>query len=152
MYTLHYSFSKGEYQPWYKSIKQVETMCLNRYKWKFQKSRVGFLGYVSIRVFDSDSIGCRCNIVKWEGDMNHASLNTSALFSICMCCSSSIYDLTVTIGSTVIPMSAIDQFWRFGVNLVRFICGLRVFCLGIRRNILVGTWWRLSNRRVYVIT
>ena len=103
MYTLHYPFSKGEYQPRYKSIKQVETTCLNRYKWKFQKSRVGFLGYVSIRVFDSDSIGCRCNIVKWEGDINHASLNTSALFSICMCCSSSIYDITVTTASTEIP-------------------------------------------------
>ena len=39
--------------------------------------------------------------------MNHASLNTSALFGICMFCGSSIYGLTVTTASTAIPSAAI---------------------------------------------
>ena len=68
---------------------------------------MGSLVYVSIRVFDSDSIWCSCVIVKWEGEMNHASLNTSALFGILMCCGSSIYCLTVTRVSTVIPWAEI---------------------------------------------
>ena len=34
--------------------------------------------------------------------MNHTSINTSALFVICMCCDPSIYGLTVTRASTVI--------------------------------------------------
>ena len=35
--------------------------------------------------------------------MNHASINTSDLFVIFMCCGSSIYSLTVTKVSMVIP-------------------------------------------------
>ena len=77
--------------------------------------------------------------------MNHTSINTSALFGICMCCVSIIYSLTVTRASMVIPWAAIDQlpfvtvaglktraftakrqFWRFGVHLECFIGGLSV--------------------------
>ena len=84
--------------------------------------------------------------------MNHTSLNTSDLFGIYMCCGSSIYGLTVTTASMAIPMAAIDRkFWRFGVHLACFIGDLSVYLWVIRRNILVGTWWRLSNRRVYNI-
>ena len=43
------------------------------------------------------------------GDMNHSSLNTSAIFGICMCCGSSIYGLTVTRASMVIPRAAIES-------------------------------------------
>ena len=97
--------------------------------------------------------------------MNHASLNTSALFVICMCCGSSIYGLTVTIAITVIPRAAIDRllfatvvgvnahvftaeqiFWRFGVRLACFLGGLSIYLWGLIRSILVGTWWKLSNR------
>ena len=141
----------------------MDTTCPNRLKCKFQESRVGFLGYVSIRVFDSDSIWCSCDIVKWEGDTNHASINTSALFGICMCCSSSIYSLTVTTASMVIPRAAIDwlpfamvaglnaraftaerQIRTFGVHLECFLGGFRIYWWGLRRNILVETWWILS--------
>ena len=41
--------------------------------------------------------------------MNHASINTSALFGICMCSGSSIYGLTVTIASMVILQAAIGD-------------------------------------------
>ena len=41
--------------------------------------------------------------------MNHASLNTSALFGICICCGSSIYGLTVTRSSMVILWLVINQ-------------------------------------------
>ena len=81
------------------------------------------MGYVSIRVFDSDSIWCICDIVEWEGDMNHDIINTGALFGICMCCGSSIYCLAVTRASIVIPQSAIDR----GVHMACFLNGLRVY-------------------------
>ena len=69
---------------------------------------MGCLGYVSIRVFDSNSICCIFDIVKWEGDINHSILNTSSLFGICMCCGSSIYGFTVTRASMLIPQAEID--------------------------------------------
>ena len=81
--------------------------------------------------------------------MNHASLNTSALFGICVCCGSSIYGLTLTTYSVEIPRSAIGQeFWRFRVHLACFIGSFSAYWWGIRMSILVGTWWRLSNREV----
>ena len=90
--------------------------------------------------------------------MNHYSLNNSSLFSICLCCGSSIYGLTVTTDSTVIPRAAIGlnihvfttdrNFWRFGVYLACFLGGLSVYWWGFRRNISAGTWCRLSNRIV----
>ena len=70
---------------------------------------MGCLGYGSIRVFDSDFICCSCKIFKWEVDMNHVSLNTSALFGICVCCGSSIYGLDVTRSSMVIPQAEIKE-------------------------------------------
>ena len=51
--------------------------------------------------------------------MNHASLNNSDLFGICMWCGSSTYGITVTRASVVIPRAAIDRFWIFGVYLAR---------------------------------
>ena len=127
---------------------------------------MGCLGYVYIRVFDSDSIWCSCEIVEWEGDMNHVSLNTSTLFVICICCVSIIYGITVTKASKIMPMAALGnmpfativgenaraftaewQFWIFGVHMECFLSGLCVYWCVIRRNILVGTWWRLINRR-----
>ena len=128
------------------------------------------MGYVYIQVFDSDYIWCSCEIVEWEGDMNRSSLNTSALFSILMCCGSSIYGLTVITVITEIPRSVIDripfaivaglivpaftverQFRRFGVHLECFLGSLSASWWGLRRNISVGTWWRFINRRVYNI-
>ena len=110
-------------------------------KWNFQKSRVGCLGNVSSRVFDSDYIWCSCEIVKCVGDMEHVSLNTSYIFGICMCYVSSIYDITVTTASTEIPREEIDRrFWIFGVYLVCFLGGLSVYWWGLISNILVGTW------------
>ena len=41
--------------------------------------------------------------------MNHDSLNTSALFGICICCGSIIYGLTVTRASMVIPSAEINR-------------------------------------------
>ena len=103
--------------------------------------------------------------------MNHSSLNTSALFGICMCCGSSIYGLTVTTDSMAIPRAAIDRipfatfavlnarafpeerrFWRFVVHMACFLGGLILYWWSLIINILVGTRWILSNRRVYVIT
>ena len=95
--------------------------------------------------------------------MNHASLNTSAIFDRCMCCGSSIYGINVTRASTGIPRAEIDclpsatvtglnayvftaerRFWRFGVHLACFVGGLSVYWWGLRRS----TWWRYSNRQV----
>ena len=86
---------------------------------------MGYLGYVSIRVFDSDSIWCSCDIVEWEGDMNHFSINISSLFGIRMCCGSSIYDLTVTRDNMVILGH------QFGVHLACFIGDLSVYWWGL---------------------
>ena len=83
---------------------------------------MGCLGYVSIRVFNSDSIWCSYDIVEWEGDMNQSSINTSYLFVICICCGSNIYGPTLTRSSMVIPQAAID----LGVHLVCFLGGLRL--------------------------
>ena len=57
--------------------------------------------------------------------MNHASLNTSAVFGIFMCCGSIIYSLTITKAITVISKAAID--WRFGVFVIHMTC----FCCGL---------------------
>ena len=67
--------------------------------------------------------------------MNHASLNISDIFDICMCCGYSIYCLTVTIASMVIPQAAIER----GVHMEYFLGGLRVYWWGLIRSILVGT-------------
>ena len=102
--------------------------------------------------------------------MKYSSLNTSAIFSICMCCGSIIYGLNITRASEVIPQADINRipsstvvglnarvftaemlFWRFGVHLACFISGLGVYSWVHIKNILVGTWWRFSNRRVYNI-
>ena len=106
---------------------------------------MGCLGYVSIRVFESDYIWCSCDIIEWEDEMNHASLNTNAIFGIYRCCGSSIYGLTITRASMMIPWSAIGRlpfataaglnacaflaewrFLRFGVHLECFLGGLRI--------------------------
>ena len=95
--------------------------------------------------------------------MNHDSLNNSALFGVCIFCDSSIYGLTVTRDIIVIPRAAIKElnaraftvgqrFWRFGVHVSSFLGGFSVYWWGLRRSILVGTFWILSNRPVYVIT
>ena len=42
--------------------------------------------------------------------MNHASVNTSSLFGICIFCDSSIYGLAVTRASTFIPRADIDLY------------------------------------------
>ena len=70
---------------------------------------MGCLGYISIRVFNYDSICFSCDNVEWEGDMNIDSLNNSALFGICMCCGSSIYGLTVTRYIMVILQAGINR-------------------------------------------
>ena len=41
--------------------------------------------------------------------MNHSSINTSALFGIHMFFDSSIYGITITRASTVIPRAAIER-------------------------------------------
>ena len=127
--------------------------CLDRQKWKFQEIIVGCLGYVSIKVFESDSIWCSCEIVEWEGDTNHTSINTSDLFGIFMCCGYIIYGITVTRASTMIPREAIrHRIELFGVHLACFIGGLSIYWWGLRMIILVGTWWIWINRTVCVIT
>ena len=109
---------------------------LQQLKWKFQNIRVGCLGYVSIKVFESDSIWCSCDIIEWDGDINHAILNTNTLFGICMGFFSIAYGIAVTTDSTTIPRVVAGlntrvftlerQFWRFGVHLACFIGGLSV--------------------------
>ena len=47
--------------------------------------------------------------------------------------------------------TAKQKFWIFGVHLVCFLGGFSVYWWGLRRSILVGTWWRLSNRTIRVI-
>ena len=78
--------------------------------------------------------------------MNHYSLNTSAIFVICMGCGSSIHGIFVTKYSAEIPRAAIDRipystvarlnyraltgeqkFWRFGVHMACFLGGLSVY-------------------------
>ena len=134
--------------------------CFKRSEW------VAWDMFPFIQVFGSDFIFCSCEIVEWESDMNRASLNTSALFSICMCCGYIIYGLTVITAIIEIPMSVINripffmvaglnipafteeqQFRRSVVHLECFIGGLSVYWWGLRSNISVGIWWRLSNRR-----
>ena len=102
--------------------------------------------------------------------MNHSSINTSALFDIWMCCWSSMYGISLTRASMAILWSAINQlvfdtvaglnahaftterqFLRLAVHLAYFFDGFSVYWWGLRRSILVGTWWRLSNRTICAI-
>ena len=65
--------------------------------------------------------------------MNHVSLNTSALFGICMCCGSTIYGLTVTSASTAIPRPAIidlESIWSFSWCIERLMVGSQKEYLG----------------------
>ena len=95
---------------------------------------MGCLGYVSIRLFDAGSICFSCDIVEWEGDMNHTSLNTSSIFGICICFLSSICGLTITIDSMVIPRSAGSRVERSCVH-----CGVEI--LDIWSPSGVFSWW-----------
>ena len=92
--------------------------------------------------------------------MNHSSLNNSALFGILMCCVSSIYGITVTRAITVISHSEIKYLYvHCGAATLDIWSPYGVFSwwfehllVRSQKEYLVGTWWILSNRTVYVIT
>ena len=69
--------------------------------------------------------------------MNNSSINNSALFGIFMCCGSSIYGLTLTRASMVIPWEVIEHLG--GIERLCIYCGAAIFNIWSPSGVF--SWW-----------